>query len=39
MTRGRTSREGLAGIRKDHKRMRGKQWSEMVQHSDIARSL
>jgi RNA polymerase-binding transcription factor DksA len=25
--------EGLAGSREDHKRMRSKQWSEMVQRS------
>ena len=25
--------EGLAGSREDHKRMRGKQWNEMVQRS------
>lgn len=25
--------EGLAGSREDHKRMHGKQWSEMVQRS------
>lgn len=25
--------EGLAGTREDHKRMRGKQWGDMVQRS------
>jgi len=25
--------EGLAGSREDHKKMRGRQWSEMVQRS------
>jgi RNA polymerase-binding transcription factor DksA len=25
--------EGLAGTREDHKKMRGKQWSEMIQRS------
>ena len=31
--------EGIAGSREDCTRIRGKQWSEMVQRSDIGRSL